>query len=73
MLLRQGLQLKFGVGPSIKPFRGPDLISIRKTATELERLDELKKTAVSCYALAICATEQYAIELDWEQAAHFPP
>jgi len=47
------------------------LLSIRKAATELDRLDELKAAAVSCYAHALDATEQYAIEVDSAQMAQF--
>lgn len=47
------------------------MISLRKTATELERLEELHRTAVNCYAQALRSTEQNAIELDSAQAAHF--
>jgi GGDEF domain-containing protein len=47
------------------------MISLRKTATELERLEELHRTAVHCYAQALRSTEQNAIELDSAQAAHF--
>jgi GGDEF domain-containing protein len=48
-----------------------DMISLRKTATELERLEELHRTAVNCYSLALRSTEQNAIEVDTAQAAHF--
>src|SRR5277367_2126577 len=47
------------------------MISLRKTATELERLEELHRTAVDCYSQALRSTEQNAIELDTTQAAHF--
>ncbi len=47
------------------------MISLRKTATELERLEELHRAAVNCYAQALRSTEQNAIELDSAQAAHF--
>src|SRR5580658_3645397 len=47
------------------------MISLRKTVTELERLEELQRTAVNCYAQALRSTEQNAIELDTAQAAHF--
>jgi GGDEF domain-containing protein len=47
------------------------MISLRKTATELERLEELHRTAVNCYSQALRSTEQNAIELDTAQAAHF--
>ena len=47
------------------------MISLRKTATELERLEESHRTAVNCYSQALRSTEQNAIELDAAQAAHF--
>ncbi len=47
------------------------MISLRKTASELERLEELHRTAVHCYSEALHSTEQNAIELDSAQAAHF--
>jgi GGDEF domain-containing protein len=47
------------------------MISLRKTATELERLEELHRAAVNCYSQALRSTEQNAIELDSAQAAHF--
>ena len=49
----------------------PHMISLRKTATELERLEELHRAAVNCYSQALRSTEQNAIELDAAQAAHF--
>jgi GGDEF domain-containing protein len=47
------------------------MISLRKTATELERLEDLHRTAVKCYSQALRSTEQNAIEVDATQAAHF--
>lgn len=47
------------------------MISLRKTASELERLEELHRTAVHCYSEALHSTEQNAIEIDSAQAAHF--
>jgi GGDEF domain-containing protein len=47
------------------------MISLRKTATELERLEELRRAAVHCYSEALRSTERSAIELDTAQAAHF--
>ncbi len=47
------------------------MISLRKTATELERLEEMHRTAVNCYSQALRSTEQNAIELDTSQAEHF--
>jgi GGDEF domain-containing protein len=47
------------------------MISIRKSGTELERLEELHRTAVKCYSEALHSTEQNTIELDTAQAAHF--
>jgi GGDEF domain-containing protein len=47
------------------------MISLRKTATELERLEDLHRAAVNCYSQALRSTEQNAIEVDTAQAAHF--
>jgi GGDEF domain-containing protein len=47
------------------------MISLRKTATELERLEELHRTAVNCYSQALRSTEENAIEVDTAQIAHF--
>jgi GGDEF domain-containing protein len=47
------------------------MISLRKSATELERLEELHRAAVKCYSEALHTTEQNTIELDGSQAAHF--
>jgi len=47
------------------------LISLRKTVTELDRLEEFQRTAVNCYSQALRSSGQHAIELDAAQAAHF--
>jgi GGDEF domain-containing protein len=47
------------------------MISLRKSVTELERLEELHRAAVKCYSEALHSTGQNAIELDTAQAAHF--
>jgi GGDEF domain-containing protein len=47
------------------------LISLRKTATELDRLEDLSRAAVSCYSQALRSTEQHAVEVDAAQLAHF--
>ena len=47
------------------------MISIRKAATELERLEELNKAAVGCCSAAIGLTGKYAIELDPASVAQF--
>jgi GGDEF domain-containing protein len=47
------------------------MISLRKTATELERLEEAHRTAIECYSEALRSTWESAIELDAAQAAHF--
>jgi len=47
------------------------MISLRKSVNELERLEELHRTAVKCYSEALYSTEQNAIEVDSAQAAHF--
>ena len=47
------------------------MISLRKSVNELERLEELHRTAVKCYSEALHSTEQNVIEVDGAQAAHF--
>ncbi len=47
------------------------MISLRKTVTELERLEELYSSALNGFSQALHSTEQNAIELDTAQAAHF--
>lgn len=47
------------------------MISLRKSVTDLDRLEELHRTAVKCYSEALQSTSQNAIELDSAQAAHF--
>ncbi len=47
------------------------MISLLKTAFEMERLEKFKKVALECYGLAIASTEQNVIEVDHEQAALF--
>jgi GGDEF domain-containing protein len=47
------------------------LISILKTASEMERLEKFKEVAVECYGLAISSTEQNVIEFDDKLAAAF--
>src|SRR5271170_5067435 len=47
------------------------MISLRKTVTELDRLEEFHRSALNCYSQALRSTEQNAIELDTAQAAHF--
>ena len=47
------------------------MISLRKTVTELDRLEEFHRTALHCYSEALRSTEQHAIELDAAQAASF--
>ena len=47
------------------------MISLWKTATDLERLDQLQRVAIDCYALAIAAAAQYPVEADRAEAAEF--
>jgi GGDEF domain-containing protein len=47
------------------------LISLRKTVTELDRLEEVNRAAVNCYVQALRSSGQHAVELDATQAAHF--
>jgi len=47
------------------------LISLRKTANELDRLMELQEAASECYSLALRSMSQYAIEADPADLAEF--
>jgi len=47
------------------------LISIRKAATELDRLDQFNRAALSCYGQAIQSTQKHAVEMDPLQLAQF--
>jgi len=47
------------------------MISLLKTAFEMERLEKFKKVALECYGLALSSTEQNVIEVDHQQAAQF--
>jgi len=47
------------------------LISLRKTVTELDRLEELQRAAVSCYSEALRSSERHVVELEAGEAAHF--
>src|ERR1700690_2214214 len=50
---------------------GAAVISLFKSASELERLEEFRKKAMEYYGRAISSTEQNVIELDEKQAAAF--
>ena len=47
------------------------MISLRKAATELERLEELRQTLAKCYGLAIKSSAEYAVELDPNSTEYF--
>ncbi|HEX6896568.1 MAG TPA: hypothetical protein VF146_14915 [Bryobacteraceae bacterium] len=47
------------------------MISIRKTVTELDRLEELNRAAVACFSQAIHSVEKHAVEMDPSQLAQF--
>lgn len=47
------------------------MISLHKTATELDRLEDLSRVAVSCYSQAIRSAGEHAVEVDAAQLAHF--
>jgi GGDEF domain-containing protein len=47
------------------------MISLRKAATELERLEELQQTLAKCYGLAIKSSAEYAVELDPRSTEYF--
>jgi GGDEF domain-containing protein len=47
------------------------MISLRKAATELDRLEELQQTLAKCYGLAIRSSAEYAVELDPRSTEYF--
>ena len=47
------------------------MISLRKAATELERLEDLHQTLAKCYGLAIKSSAEYAVELDPHSTEYF--
>lgn len=47
------------------------MISLRKAANEMERLEELQQTLAKCYALALKASGEYAVELDPRSTEYF--
>jgi GGDEF domain-containing protein len=47
------------------------LISLRKTVTELDRLEELHRAAVTCYSEALRSSGRHVVELEATEAAHF--
>jgi len=47
------------------------MISLRKAATELDRLEELKQTLAKCYGSAIKSSAEYAVELDPQSTEYF--
>jgi GGDEF domain-containing protein len=47
------------------------MISLRKAATELERLEELQQTLAKCYVHAIKSSGEYAVELDPHSTEYF--
>ncbi len=47
------------------------MISLLKTVTDMDRLDDLQRTTLECYALAIAATSEHSIEVDRAEAEAF--
>jgi GGDEF domain-containing protein len=47
------------------------MISLRRAATELERLEELQQTLAKCYTMAIKSSSEYAVELDPHSTEYF--
>jgi GGDEF domain-containing protein len=64
------MMFKFSKPLSIRTM-GTTMISLRKTVSELEKLDEFRKTALESYALTIGATGEHVVEIDPSQAASF--
>jgi GGDEF domain-containing protein len=48
-----------------------DLISLWKTANDLDRLHDLQRITLECYAQALASTAQYAVAPDQARAAEF--
>jgi GGDEF domain-containing protein len=47
------------------------MISLRKTVTELDRLEEFQRAAIRCYSEALRSSGQYVVEVDAAEAAEF--
>lgn len=47
------------------------MISIRKAVSDLDKLEELSRTAVSCYTQAVRSAEVHAIDVDPALVSHF--
>ena len=47
------------------------MISLLRTVTELDRLEELRRAAVNCYTEALRSSERHVVELEASEAAHF--
>ncbi len=47
------------------------MISLLKTAAEMERLEKFKNTAVECFGQSIASTEQNIVEFEEQQVARF--
>ena len=47
------------------------MISLRKTVSELDQLEEFKRAALECYSLSIGAVQEHAVQVDAAQAAEF--
>jgi len=47
------------------------MISLFKAANEMERLEELQRTLAKCYALALKASAEYAVEFDPQSTEYF--
>jgi GGDEF domain-containing protein len=47
------------------------MISLRKAANDMERLEELRQTLARCYGLALKSSAEYAVELDPRSTEYF--
>lgn len=47
------------------------MISLRKTVTELDRLEEFQRAALNCYSQALHCSGEYAVEMDPADVAKF--
>jgi len=56
---------------SADPLQAAGMISLRKAANEMERLEELQQTLARCYAQALKSSAEYAVELEPRSTEYF--